>query len=61
MICPNCLDSLIWGGDHDNENYGIEEAGIVSNYTCSNEICEVTEITIYKNYERTKRQKNERI
>ena len=56
MICANCLDNLIWGGDHDDD-----DNGIVSNYTCPNELCEVTEIIIYKNYERTKRQKNERI
>ena len=47
MKCSNCLDNLIWGGDHSYTDYGLEEEGIVSNYTCANEECDVSTIIIY--------------
>ena len=31
---------MIWGGDFDYEDYGMEGEGIVSNFSCSN--CEAT-------------------
>ena len=47
MKCPKCYYNLIWCGDHDNEDYGEEGDGIVSNYTCDNEECSVTQLIIY--------------
>lgn len=35
MKCFICNGEVIWGGDFDNEDYGLEGSGIVSNYTCS--------------------------
>lgn len=35
MICGNCgSDKVIWGGDHDFEDHGLDGIGIVSNYHC---------------------------
>jgi len=48
MICPDCKKEIRWGGDHSYEDYGLEGEGIVSNYTCSNELCSVTDILIYR-------------
>ena len=42
MNCWHCNNELIWGGDHDSENYGKDEGGIVSNFSCSNDGCEVS-------------------
>ena len=39
--CPNCNVDFIWGGDHMFEDYGMEENGIVSNLSCSNQDCEI--------------------
>ena len=37
MKCPHCTTELIWGGDFDYEDYGIEDRlGIVSNLSCPN-------------------------
>ena len=37
MNCWHCGTELIWGGDHDYEDYGEEdEEGIVSNFSCPN-------------------------
>ena len=36
MICPRCGKEMIWGGDFDFEDYGMEEEGVVSNYSCPN-------------------------
>ena len=36
MDCWHCNTELIWGGDHDFEDYGMEEEGIVSNLSCPN-------------------------
>lgn len=34
-ICENCGDKLIWGGDHDGEDYDESLIDhIVSNYSC---------------------------
>ena len=35
MICPNCGEDLIWGGDFSFEDYGREGDGIISNYSCN--------------------------
>ena len=39
MNCWHCNKELIWGGDHDYEDYGMEGEGIVSNFSCSNCDC----------------------
>ena len=47
MKCPNCEKELIWGGDHDYEDYGEEGEGIVSNSSCPNDECDVVTVIIY--------------
>ena len=51
MICSICEKEIIWGGDHSYEDYGKEGEGIVSNYTCSNTLCNVETIIIYTKIE----------
>ena len=34
MNCWHCSTELIWGGDFDYEDYGLEGEGIVSNLSC---------------------------
>ena len=34
MNCNKCKTELIWGGDHDCEDYGVGGDGIVSNLSC---------------------------
>ena len=36
MNCWSCNSELIWGGDHNGEDYGIEEYEIVTNLSCHN-------------------------
>lgn len=36
MDCWHCNTELIWGGDHDFEDHGMEGEGIVSNLSCPN-------------------------
>ena len=36
MKCWHCNSEVIWGGDFDFEDYGMDGEGIVSNLTCSN-------------------------
>ena len=36
MNCWHCSTELIWGGDHDYEDYGLDGEGIVSNLSCPN-------------------------
>ena len=47
MKCPKCSKELIWGGDDNYEDYGIEGVGIASNSTCSNDECDVEIVIIY--------------
>jgi len=35
MNCWHCGGKVIWGGDFDYEDYGIDREGIVSNLSCS--------------------------
>jgi hypothetical protein len=35
MNCWHCGGEVIWGGDFDYEDYGIDREGIVSNLSCS--------------------------
>lgn len=46
MKCPKCNKELLWGGD-DYEDFDIEGDGIVGNYTCINEECDVDTVIIY--------------
>ena len=36
MNCWSCNNELIWGGDHDGEDYCNETYNIVSNLSCPN-------------------------
>jgi hypothetical protein len=47
MKCPKCEKELIWGGDNDSEDYGVEGDGIVSNSSCVNDECDVEMVIIY--------------
>ena len=40
MKCWHCNKELIWGGDYDYEDYGMEGEGIVSNFSCKK--CDAT-------------------
>ena len=46
MKCWHCNSKLIWGGDHNFEDYGLENEGIVSNLSCPN--CPTT-VEVYYN------------
>ena len=35
MKCWHCNEEVIWGGDHNYEDHGMEGEGIVSNLSCS--------------------------
>ena len=35
MNSYRCNNELIWGGDHDYEDYGVEGDGVVTNLSCS--------------------------
>ena len=50
MKCWHCSKDLIWGGDNDFEDYGLEGKGIVSNLSCSSEKCD-TFILVYNKVE----------
>ena len=47
MKCWHCDEEVIWGGDHDYEDYGMEGEGIVSNLSCPNKDCQVEFVYIY--------------
>ena len=47
MICSKCNEELLWGGEHDYQDYDLEGDGIVSNYSCTNEECDVDMVLIY--------------
>jgi hypothetical protein len=47
MKCPKCTKYLLCGGEHSYEDYGIEEEGIVGNYTCQNNDCDVDQVYVY--------------
>ena len=54
MNCWHCSNELIWGADFDYQDYGMEGEGIVSNFSCSNNDCEVfvqVYLPIGENYE----------
>tara|TARA_R110002020_G_scaffold412833_3_gene622399 strand:+ start:549 stop:707 length:159 start_codon:yes stop_codon:yes gene_type:complete len=48
MKCSSCDSELIWGGDHDYEDYGNEGEGIVSNLSCPNDDCNVNLVLVYQ-------------
>ncbi len=45
MECQ-CGNELIWGGDHDYEDYGVDGDGIVSNLSCPNDECDVEVVSM---------------
>lgn len=47
FTCPHCKEGMIWGGDHDYEDYGEEGMGVVSNYSCHNDECSVDTVLIF--------------
>tara|TARA_Y100000310_G_scaffold308713_1_gene352121 strand:+ start:417 stop:620 length:204 start_codon:yes stop_codon:yes gene_type:complete len=47
MNCWHCNTDLIWGGDHDYEDYSYEGEGIVTNLSCPNEDCGVELVLVY--------------
>ena len=51
MVCSKCQNNLIWGGDDSYEDYGMEGDGIVSNYSCHNDDCDVDTIIIYTKFD----------
>lgn len=46
MKCPKCETELIWGGDNDYEDYGMEGEGVVSNSSCVNDECDVETVML---------------
>ena len=36
MNCWHCGTQLIWGGDFNGEDYGVEEYSMVTNLSCPN-------------------------
>ena len=48
MKCCNCESELIWGGDHDYDDYSCEGEGIVSNLSCPKDDCNVQLVLIYQ-------------
>jgi len=44
---------LIWGGDHDIEDLDIDEDGILTNLSCSNEKCN-TQVEVYHYFDNEK-------
>lgn len=52
MICPKCQEELLWGGDHSYEDYDIhDEDGIVSNYSCRNDDCDIDTVIAYTKFD----------
>ena len=54
MKCYKCNNELIWGGDHDFEDYGLSGKGIVSNLSCPN--CPIY-VEVYYNIDEEKNYK----
>ena len=54
MRCLICNDELIIGGNHDYEDYNINDKdGMVTNLSCINEDCDVDLILIYQGFDDT--------
>tara|TARA_R110000824_G_scaffold217915_1_gene404368 strand:- start:71 stop:253 length:183 start_codon:yes stop_codon:yes gene_type:complete len=50
--CRDCGQELVWGNDFTYEDENIEEEdGIVSIYSCLNDLCDVDIIKIYTKIE----------
>ena len=47
MNCSKCNEELLWGGEHDYQDYDLEGDGIVGNNSCTNEECDVEVILIH--------------
>lgn len=46
MKCT-CGTDLIWGGDHTYEEYCMDGDGMVTNYSCPNDECDVETVLVY--------------
>ena len=46
MKCT-CGTDLIWGGDHTYEDYCMAGDGMVTNYSCPNDECDVETVLVY--------------
>ena len=57
MKCYLCESELIWGGDHSYEDYCIGGDGIVANFSCPNDECDVESVFVHISNE-TKEEKN---
>ena len=53
-VCWFCGSDMIWGGDFDFEDYGMEDEGIIANLSCSADGCET-----YAEFFNTIKQKEE--
>ena len=53
-VCWFCGSDMIWGGDFDFEDYGMEDEGSVANLSCSADGCET-----YAEFFNTIKQKEE--
>ena len=53
-MCWFCGSDMIWGGDFDFEDYGMEDEGIIANLSCSADGCET-----YAEFFNTIKQKEE--
>ena len=53
MDCWSCQTELIWGGDHNGEDYGDENYVIVSNLSCPN--CEAFVLVYHDKLDETDR------
>ena len=52
FLCWHCGDELIWGGDHDIQEFCFDgdKEGIASNFSCSNYDCH-THVDVYHFHE----------
>lgn len=47
MKCPMCSSLLIFQNEWNYADFGIEENGIVSIYTCNDDSCNIDDVHIY--------------
>ena len=52
MICPLCKKEMLWNNDFTNNDFGIEEEGITSLYTCINDKCDVDDVSITQKFKK---------
>ena len=52
MKCPLCSKEMLWNNDFTNNDFGIEEEGITSLYTCINDKCDVDDVSITQKFKK---------